>query len=131
MHDAEAVVEREICIKPPPKLLIEGFRAVGVGDAGAQAGISRQNDDPAGIRSREFQQVIYGDTSQDGIWYAGCNLNDPGCRKPEPYAAFTESVSPSFLAPSNASSSPSIPLYGRTTPKQSTTGPWTAARSGG
>jgi hypothetical protein len=28
-----------------------------------------------------------------GIWYAGCDLNDPGCRKPEPYAAFTESVS--------------------------------------
>jgi len=27
-----------------------------------------------------------------GIWYAGCDLNDPGCRKPEPYAAFTESV---------------------------------------
>lgn len=27
-----------------------------------------------------------------GIWYAGCDLNDPGCRKPGPYAAFTESV---------------------------------------
>ena len=31
-----------------------------------------------------------------GIWYGWCNLADPGaepgCRKPEPYAAFTESV---------------------------------------
>jgi zinc protease len=30
---------------------------------GAQAGIARQNDDPQGIRSREFQQVIYGENS--------------------------------------------------------------------
>ena len=28
-----------------------------------------------------------------GIWYAGCDLDDPGCRKPEPYAAFAEAVS--------------------------------------
>ena len=27
-----------------------------------------------------------------GIWYAGCDINDADCRKPEPYAAFTESV---------------------------------------
>lgn len=27
-----------------------------------------------------------------GIWYAGCDLHDPACRKPEPYAAFAESV---------------------------------------